>query len=276
LKIRGARVVWTVHDPVPHDMAVNARLKTGAMRLLWMLYRFVLVSCIDGLIFLSATHVPVVARRYRRLRHAPFVVTPHPHYRGVYPSTVSKAEARRRLDLPERTTVLAFIGKLRPYKNADGLLRAFKAYADCDARLLIAGEPDSAGYGATLADLARGDARITLAPVFVPDDRLQEYLNAADVVVLPFRDATNSGSLLLALSFDRAVAVPDIPVFREIQDLVGSDWVYLYQGELGPETLVAVTDWARGPRPASPPLDSLSWQSTATRTSEFYRSLIGT
>jgi glycosyltransferase involved in cell wall biosynthesis len=276
VKARGGKIVWTAHDPVPHEMADNIRLNTGVFRPLWAVYRYILMKCIDGVLFLSASHVPLVAGQYPRLAHVPHAVTPHPHYRGVYPNAISRQEARNLLALPDKSTVFAFVGKLRPYKNVEGLLTAFNAFAEKSARLVVAGEVDTATYAATLRELAAVNDRVALVEAFVPDERLQDYLNAADVVVLPFKDVTNSGSLLLALSFDRPAVVPDVPVFREIRDMVGADWVYLFSDKLSGETLAAVVEWLRDtPRDASPPMGELDWSTTAAKTVSFYRKLRG-
>ena len=273
-KVKRTRIIWTVHDPIPHEMAENARFNSGPLRLLWLAYRFVLLSSIDGLIFLSPSHVALLAKRFPRLGRLPHCIIRHPHYRGVYPNTVSKSQARESLGVPPGATTIVFVGKIRPYKNVDGLMRAFRAYRDPDVRLAVAGEADTVAYGKELKAMADADERILLSCSFVPDDALQNYLNAADVVLLPFREVTNSGSLLLVLSFDRPVAVPDAPVFREVREIVGPDWIHLYGGDIGPETIASVVDWSRSRKSSgSPPMDSLSWPQIAAQTVNFYSEL---
>lgn len=276
VKLKGGKIVWTAHDPIPHEMGDNVRLTSGFFGALWSFYRYILMKCIDGVLFLSASHIPIVGKAYPRLAHVPHVVTPHPHYRGVYPNAISRQDARGALALPGDSAVFVFVGKLRPYKNVEGLMTAFHRFDDQAARLLVAGEADTGSYAATLRGLAGKDDRIALVETFVPDERLQDYLNAADVAVLPFKDVTNSGSLLLVLSFDRPVAVPDVPVFREIRDVVGPEWVYLFTGELSGETLSAVVKWLRDtPRGTRAPTDALDWSSIAAKTVAFYREVLG-
>src|SRR3546814_17987308 len=81
----------------------------------------------------------------------------------------------------------------------------------CSSDLLIAGKADTPAYAKKLRALGGEDERIRFSFDFIPDDALQLYLSAADLVVIPFRKATNSGSVALALSFPRTAAVPDIP-----------------------------------------------------------------
>jgi len=276
LKARGTRFVWTAHDPVPHDMAENRKLQSGFYGLLWRIYRRLLVGSLNGVILLTETHLPLLRREYPQLAKVPYVVTPHPHYRGVYPNSISPAEARGRLDLPADALVFAFVGKIRPYKNVDGLLRAFLEYQDPRARLLIAGEADTGAYGSALAQLASSDPRVKFVPSFVPDDQLQLYLNAANLVVFPFREVTNSGSVLLALSYDRPVAVVDAPVFRELQAKTGPEWIRFLGNPLSPADFSALVSWSDGRRAAPhAPLTDFGWERIAAQTIGFYFSVLG-
>jgi beta-1,4-mannosyltransferase len=274
VKLRGCRVVWTAHDPVPHQMKSNARLHHGAFGLLWRLYSALFLKMADGVTLLSETHRPVVLKRRPYLRGLPFTVIPHPHFKDVYPNTVGKRDAREALALGQDETVLLLLGNLRPYKNAEGLIEAFRGTTDPLLRLVIAGDPDGPAYIAELTALAGNDPRISFHFGFVADDRLQLFLNAADCVVIPFRNATNSGSVALALSFARPVAVPTIPVFRELSAIVGPEWMYLLEGELSASELGNIQAWIRSSRASEPPLDVLDWDHIGERTEQFFRSVI--
>lgn len=274
LKLRGCRVVWTAHDPVPHQMKSNAPLHKGIFGLLWRWYSALFLKMTDGVTLLSETHRPIVLKRRPYLHGRPFALIPHPHFKGVYPNTVSKADARAELKLDDKATVLLLLGNLRPYKNAEGLIEAFRATTDPSLRLVIAGDPDGPAYIAELEALAGTDPRISFHFGFVADDRLQVFLNAADCVVIPFRNATNSGSVALALSFAKPVAVPAIPVFKELAAIVGSEWMYLLEGELNAAELANIQRWIGSSRASAPPLDTLDWNHIGARTEQFFR-LVG-
>jgi glycosyltransferase involved in cell wall biosynthesis len=68
-------------------------------------------------------------------------VIPHGNYIDVYPNTLSRAEARSRLGLPEGARVLLFIGAVRAYKGIEELLAAFRTLDEPNARLVVAGSP---------------------------------------------------------------------------------------------------------------------------------------
>jgi glycosyltransferase involved in cell wall biosynthesis len=111
--------------------------------------------------------------------------------------------------------------------------------------------------------------RLTLE--HVPEDDVQCHLRAADLVVLPFKEITNSASALLALSFDRPILVPSRGAMGELQALAGGDWVCTYEGELTPQVLANALDWAvQRPSDGSPRLDALEWPSIARQTLSLY------
>jgi glycosyltransferase involved in cell wall biosynthesis len=101
------------------------------------------------------------------------------------------------------------------------LIRAFRDLPGDELRLLIAGTPGSDEFAAEVTALAEGDPRVALHLSFVPDDDLQLYLNAADAVALPYREIFTSGSVLLAISFGRAVIAPRRGCIGETLDEAG-------------------------------------------------------
>ena len=135
-------------------------------------------------------------------------VIPHGHYVGRYPDTLTQAEARSRLGLTDDARVVAFVGWVRAYKGVVELIEAFGRVDDPSLRLVVAGRAVDAGYAERVRQAAASDERVRLELGFVPDDELQVYLRAADVVAAPFLEIFTSGSVLLAMSFGRAVIAP--------------------------------------------------------------------
>jgi beta-1,4-mannosyltransferase len=261
---RGARVVWTAHNAVPHESR-----HPGLERRFWT----ALVRRVDGVIHLSDAGRRMVESRFPELAGRPSTVIPAGHFRGSYPDTITPAEARRALGLSAEAPVIAFLGLIRGYKDVPHLVRTVRALPD-DVILLVAGAPQPRSLADEVRSAAGGDPRIRLTLGHVPDDKVQVYLRAADLVALPFRDITNSGSALLALGFDRPVLVPGRGAMGELQALAGSEWVRTYEGELTPTLLADALEWARAERPqAPPPLEALDWSRIAEETLAFYRAL---
>jgi D-inositol-3-phosphate glycosyltransferase len=148
----------------------------------------------------------------------------HPLYE-IYQSNHTKAEARARLNLPDHPIVLYF-GLIRPYKGLDIMIKALGAIKNelDDYTALILGEAyeDSQKY----VDLikSQGISSYTIfRNEFITDDELPLYFSAADVLVLPYRTATQSGIVGIALQMDRPV----------IATRVGGLGEYIQEGETG-------------------------------------------
>jgi glycosyltransferase involved in cell wall biosynthesis len=154
------------------------------------------------------------------------------------------------------------------------LITTFRALNDPAARLIVAGRPDGESTRGAIERAAESDPRVLLVLEHVPDDRIQLYLRASDVVVLPFTDVLNSGSALLALAFDRPVLVPSLGAMGELQAAVGDAWVRTFPGALTPAALRDALAWARSrPRDRCRALEDVSWTSVARRTLEAYVAL---
>lgn len=262
---RGAKVVWTIHNLSPHEN-YHPRLAR------WFARAF--VRQIDGYISLTRAGQTMARQKYPELGRVPGFVVPHGHYRGVYADPLDRATARTRLGLDPHAVVLAFVGQLRAYKGVDALCRAFRTLPNEDARLVIAGGgPDE--VVAAIREAAADDPRIALHPAFIQDADLHLYLRAADLVVLPFVDIMNSGSALLALSFDVPILVPSAPTLRELQDAVGSEWVFTYDGGVTTTTLsTAIETWQSTRRVGRARLDAMGWPAIARQTREAMRAIL--
>ena len=102
---------------------------------------------------------------------------------------------------------------------------------------------------------------------------MQQYFLAADLAVVPQREFLNSGSALLALSFDRPVLAARQGSMIDVQEHVGTEWVRLFENKLTAHTLGKALKWADQPRPNEAPLDDLSWVHLARRTRRFFQRL---
>jgi glycosyltransferase involved in cell wall biosynthesis len=266
-KARGMRVVWTVNNLRSHE-----RRHPLLERVLWWGF----LRSVDAHIHYGPASVRALPGSPHRLSRVPARVIPHGHYRDQYENVVAAGEARDRLGVPREALVAAFLGSIRAYKNVPALVEAFRSLADRSAILLVAGNPDGSDSRSAVVEAAGGDPSVRLSLRTVPAADVQLYLNAADLVVLPFRDILNSGSALLALSFGRPVLVPALGAMIDLRDAVGDAWVRTYEGPLGSETLREGLRWARQtPRSEAPPLEGLDWPSIARRTVEVYETVLG-
>lgn len=263
LRARGTAVVWMLHNLKPHekDHWISA-----------MLFRRWFPRLCTHVMALTVSGLNAARQLYPALLGKPAIVVPHGHYRDAYPEVPCKAAARRELGLAADRFTFVFFGSIRRYKNVPLLIRQFRALDDRNAQLVVAGQPVLGMREEELRELAGSHERIQLHLKFISDEHLPLYLAAADKVVLPFDSILNSGSVLLALSFDRAVLAPRLGALPEIQSLVGSRWLQLYDGPLTPELLGQATEPASIPAQGEQPdLSAFDWDAITNTTLDFYR-----
>jgi glycosyltransferase involved in cell wall biosynthesis len=149
-------------------------------------------------------------RRFDTRKPAAFVA--HPLYDN-FGEALPTAEARRYLKLPEGERIILFFGFIRPYKGLDLLLAAMadERIQHGKIRLVVAGEfyEDSKPYLDLIASLQLGDA-VIMRTEFIPDSDVKYYLCAADLVVQPYRSATQSGVTPLAYHFEKPMLVTNV------------------------------------------------------------------
>ncbi len=113
----------------------------------------------------------------------------------------------------EGPVILCF-GLVRPYKGVDVLLDAFRELEG--AELWVVGRPLGIDLDALRAQAERARGRVRFVPRFVADFELPAYFRRADLVVLPYRDAEQSGVLFAALAFGKAIVMSDVGGLAEV------------------------------------------------------------
>lgn len=132
---------------------------------------------------------------------------------------MAKAAACKALNLPGDKQYMLFFGLVRAYKGLDLLLDAFGMVKDQlpDLQLIIAGEfyEDEDKYRAQIASLGLTD-RVIIRNEFIPDDDLRKYFGAADLIVQPYKTATQSGVTQVAFHFEKPMLVTNVGGLGEI------------------------------------------------------------
>ena len=143
---------------------------------------------------------------------------PHPLFDNFGPP-VSRSEALEHLQLDGQFSYLLFFGFIRAYKGLDWLLEAFAdpRMAGLPVKLIIAGEfyEDGQPYADLMARLNLQD-RVVLRTDFIADDEVKYYFGACDLVVQPYKSATQSGVTQIGYHFGKPMLVTDVGGLSEI------------------------------------------------------------
>ena len=190
---RSFKVLFVCHNVLPHDRA-------------WWDRPLARLALSSGGSFI--VHSQQDADQLHSLLADPQVrVTPLPTYRSIAKTRLDTMTARRQLGLDPEQTVLLFFGFVRPYKGLDVLLEALPTVlSEVPAHLLVVGEMwgNKAEYKAQIERLNLL-SHVTLIDQYVPNEHLGRYFGAADIVVLPYRSATQSAVVQLAFGFGKPV-----------------------------------------------------------------------
>ncbi len=146
------------------------------------------------------------------VKNKPVQKVDHPLYDN-FGTIISRADARLHLNLPADEKIILFFGFIRNYKGLDLLLDAMAtdAIRKSGIKLLVAGEfyDDEKKYTRQIEQLGIKD-QLILKTDFIPDPEIRYYLGAADAVIQPYRNATQSGVTPLAYYFEKPMVVTNV------------------------------------------------------------------
>lgn len=197
------RCVALVHNMFPHEKSVLDKL-----------FAPYFVHSQDAFVALSES----VVHDIHSLTSAPATSSPHPIY-DHYGARLSKEEACAKLGLDATKQYMLFFGLVRAYKGLDLLLDAMGKIKDTlpDVQLLIAGEfyEDEDKYRQQIAREELTD-RVIIRNEFITDSELAYYFGAADLIVQPYKSATQSGVTQVAFHFEKPILVTNVGGLGEI------------------------------------------------------------
>jgi len=199
LKRKSILTVYLIHNVIPHE---KKAWDTWLARL----------ALLKGDAFLVQTH-----QEKRRLLYlipdARVKVSQHPVYTMLSESKIPKNQARKRLSLPENTPIILFFGIVRPYKGLKYLLEAIALLRDQGVKtfLVIAGEfwEGLNIYEAQIKELKISNL-IRIDDRYIPNEEVSVLLSAADLMVVPYVRATQSGAAEVALGSGLPLIITDI------------------------------------------------------------------
>lgn len=192
------RIIFLCHHLIPPDGGVLDWFL--ARRILWRGHAFIVMSEED------------FALLRRALPWARIKGTAHPPYDIFSTRAMPRSQARAQLGLDEHEPVLLFFGFVRRYKGLRHLIGALpEIRKELPAKLLVVGEfwEDERPYHDLVRQLGLSDA-VQIHNAYVANEEMALYFSAADVVVLPYLEATQSGVAQIALGFEKPMIATSV------------------------------------------------------------------
>ncbi len=197
------KVVAIADNVLPHEKRPGDRLFTR-----WF------VSACDAFVVMSQS----VLDDLRIFTQKPAAVIPHPVYDN-YGEKSPRAAALAQLGLPADMRYLLFFGFIRDYKGLDLLLEAMadERIRRMNLKLIVAGEyyGNREKYEAQIRNLGI-ENQLVMRTDYISNEAVRHYFGAADLVVQPYRSATQSGISQMAYHFEKPMVVTDVGGLAEI------------------------------------------------------------
>lgn len=213
------KVLITLHNVTPHEKlfpTVEHIVFTISLRLA------------DGLIVHNYFSKIMVQKLYNAESSKIWVI-PHGNFMLYYPNNVSRRQAKELLGVPKKRNVFLFFGSVMRYKGIDLLLDAFERALQAQKGffLIIAGSCKNRRLRNLVVTFHKrfpSDSLIKLRRI--RDDEVQIFFKAADIGVIPYRELSTPGSMMLFMSFAKAIIVPKL---QPILEMAHENFAFFFQ-----------------------------------------------
>ena len=191
------KVIAIVDNMIPHEKRLGDKLLTQYF-----------VRAIDGFLTMSQK----VRNDVKLFTNKPTCVSPHPIY-DHFGEAIPTADARKFLHLDVNDKVILFFGFVRAYKGLDLLIEAMAdpAIKAAGIKLVIAGEfyESPTPYFTQIEQLGLTDT-ISVYNQYIGEKEVTQYVSAADFIIQPYRNATQSGVTPMAYHFLKPMLVTNV------------------------------------------------------------------
>jgi D-inositol-3-phosphate glycosyltransferase len=205
-----SKIIGLMDNIIPHEKRVGDKP-----------FAQYFVDACDAFVVMSSS----VKEEMKQFSDKPCYYTPHPIY-DIYGEKVSRSEALSFLQLPDNQRYILFFGFIRKYKGLDLLIEALgllksreeeRNTEGAELKLLIAGEfYGDEDFYRDLIKTQNLENQVIIKSDFIPTDDVKYYFGAVDVVVQPYRSATQSGISQVAYHFEKPMIVTDVGGLSEI------------------------------------------------------------
>ena len=203
-KNKVTKCIALAHNVLPHEKRIGDRSLSNYF-----------IKAMDGFLVLSeSVKKDLDGFDYKK----PVRISPHPLY-DHFGKLVNRDEAIEKLSLDPDWNYLLFFGFIREYKGLDLAIKALASakLKGLKLKLIVAGEfyKDSKPYLDLVDTLGISD-RVIFRSDFIPDKLVPAYFSAADLIVQPYKEATQSGVTQIAYHFNKPILVTDVGGLPEL------------------------------------------------------------
>ena len=199
------KCIALVHNMIPHEQNILDKILPPYF-----------VKSMDGFIALSKSVADDIGKFDKH--NKPKTFSPHPIY-DHYGILLDRNEALQKIGLDHNCKYVLFFGLVRAYKGLDLLIDAFadEKLRNSNIKLIVAGEfyQDENIYRKQISDLGIED-KIIIHNEFIPDDKVNLYFSAADIVAQTYKSTTQSGVTQIAFHFEKPMLVTNVGGLGEI------------------------------------------------------------
>jgi D-inositol-3-phosphate glycosyltransferase len=198
------KVICVIDNLIPHEKRIGDQLLNSYF-----------VKSVDGFVAMSESVFNDLDKFDKTKKK---VLGVHPLYDN-FGTAISKSKAINCLRLDNNYKYMLFFGIIRKYKGLDILLEAFadKRLQHHNLKLIVAGEfyEDDKPYEDIIKKHNLQDS-VILHTHFIPDDKVVNYFCASDIIVQPYKNATQSGVTQIAYHFEKPMLVTNVGGLKEI------------------------------------------------------------
>ncbi len=197
------KILYLCDNIIPHERRIEDRLLTRIG--LWNVHYFIVQS--------KAVKNDLLEFR----PDAIYREVPHPVYE-IFGNPYTRQQAREHFNLKPNDKVILFFGYVRKYKGLHYVIQAMPGVRDqMNIKLLIAGEfyDDRKKYLEQIEQLNLQDS-VFVFDDYIPNEQVGLYFNAADIVVLPYTSATQSGIIQISYNYDKPVITTNVGGLPEV------------------------------------------------------------
>jgi len=206
IKSMGIKLIWTVHNLKQHE---------NTYRDIEIRYTKKLIFFADKLIAHCPSAKTEIIKFFKFNNPDKIVIIPHGNFVPYYTNEMDRSTAQTQLNIGSEKLTFLFLGEVRYYKGILDLIDTFNALPADTARLIIAGRSNSEKLTNEICQNSDRNKNIITRFEYIPDQEIQIYINASDVMVFPYRDILTSGGIFLGMSFAKPIIAPRIGCIKD-------------------------------------------------------------